>query len=30
LADEDVRAAIALAAAFAQEDLPLTEIPVKR
>jgi uncharacterized protein (DUF433 family) len=30
LADEDVRAAIAFAAASAQEDLPLTEIPVKR
>ena len=30
LADEDVRAAIAFAAASAQEDLPLTEISVKR
>lgn len=30
LSEEDVRAAIAFAAASAQEDLPLTEIPVKR
>jgi uncharacterized protein (DUF433 family) len=30
LVDEDVRAAIAFAAASAQEDLPLAEIPVKR
>lgn len=30
LAEEDVRAAIAFAAASAQEDLPLAEIPVKR
>ena len=30
LAEEDVRAAIAFAAASAQEDLPLPEIPVKR
>lgn len=30
LSDEDVRAAIAFAAASAQEDLPLAESPVKR
>ena len=30
LIEEDVRAAIAFAAASAQEDLPLAEIPVKR
>ena len=30
LADEDVRAAIAFAAASAQEGLPLVETPVKR
>lgn len=30
LAEDDVRAAIAFAAASAQEDLPLAEIPVKR
>jgi uncharacterized protein (DUF433 family) len=30
LMEEDVRAAIAFAAASAQEDLPLAEIPVKR
>lgn len=30
LAEEDVRAAIAFAAASAQEDLPVTETPVKR
>jgi uncharacterized protein (DUF433 family) len=30
LAEEDVRAAIAFAAASAQEDLPLAEIPVKQ
>ena len=30
LSEEDVRAAIAFAAASAQEDLPVTEIPVKR
>ena len=30
LTDEDVRAAIAFAAASAQEDLPLAETPVKR
>ena len=30
LSEEDVRAAIAFAAASAQEDLPLTEMPVKR
>jgi uncharacterized protein (DUF433 family) len=30
LAEVDVRAAIAFAAASAQEDLPLAEIPVKR
>lgn len=30
LVEEDVRAAIAFAAASAQEDLPLPEIPVKR
>jgi uncharacterized protein (DUF433 family) len=30
LAEEDVRAAIAFAAASAREDLPLAEIPVKR
>lgn len=30
LSEDDVRAAIAFAAASAQEDLPLTEIPVKR
>jgi uncharacterized protein (DUF433 family) len=30
LAEQDVLAAIAFAAASAQEDLPLTEIPVKR
>ncbi len=30
LGEEDVRAAIAFAAASAQEDLPLPEIPVKR
>lgn len=30
LSEEDVRAVIAFAAASAQEDLPLAEIPVKR
>lgn len=30
LSEEDVRAAIAFAAASAQEDLPLAESPVKR
>ena len=30
LSEEDVRAAIAFAAASAQEDLPLLETPVKR
>ena len=30
LCEEDVRAAIAFAAASAQEDLPLAETPVKR
>ena len=30
LAEEDVRAAIAFAAASAQEDLPLVETPIKR
>lgn len=30
LAEDDVRAAIVFAAASAQEDLPLAEIPVKR
>jgi len=30
LSEEDVRAAIAFAATSAQEDLPLTELPVKR
>jgi uncharacterized protein (DUF433 family) len=30
LTEEDVRAAIAFAAASAQEDLPLAETPVKR
>ena len=30
LSEQDVLAAIAFAAASAQEDLPLTEIPVKR
>jgi uncharacterized protein (DUF433 family) len=30
LSEEDVRAAIAFAAASAQEDLPLTEVPFKR
>jgi len=30
LTEEDVRAAIAFAAASAQEDLPLVETPVKR
>jgi uncharacterized protein (DUF433 family) len=30
LAEEDVRAVIAFAAASAQEDLPLVETPVKR
>ncbi len=30
LCEEDVRAAIAFAAASAQEDLPLVETPVKR
>ncbi len=30
LSEEDVRAAIAFAAASAQEDLPLVETPVKR
>lgn len=30
LCEEDVRAAIAFAAASAQEDLPLAESPVKR
>lgn len=30
LSEDDVRAAIAFAAASAQEDLPVTEIPVKR
>jgi uncharacterized protein (DUF433 family) len=30
LSDEDIRAAIAFAAASAQEDFPLAEIPVKR
>jgi uncharacterized protein (DUF433 family) len=30
LSEEDIRAAIAFAAASAQEDLPLVETPVKR
>lgn len=30
LSEEDVRAAIAFAAASAQEDLPLAELPIKR
>ena len=30
LSEEDVRAAIAFAAASAQEDLPMAETPVKR
>ena len=30
LSEEDVRAAIAFAAASAQEDLPLAEAPIKR
>lgn len=30
LREEDVRAAIAFAAASAQEDLPLAELPIKR
>jgi len=30
LSEEDVRAAIAFAAISAQEDLPITEVPVKR
>ncbi len=30
LIEEDVRAAIAFAAASAQEDLPVAEVPVKR
>jgi uncharacterized protein (DUF433 family) len=30
LCDADVRAAIAFAAASAEEDLPLTEAPIKR
>jgi hypothetical protein len=30
LSEEDVRAAIAFAAASAQEDLPVAEVPVKR
>lgn len=30
LTEEHVRAAIAFAAASAQEDLPVTEVPVKR
>jgi uncharacterized protein (DUF433 family) len=30
LSEEDVRAAIAFAAASAQEDLPLTELPIQR
>ena len=30
LSEEDVRAAIAFAAASAQEDLPVAEIPIKR
>ena len=30
LSEEDVRAAIAFAAASAQEDLPLVEMPIKR
>ena len=30
LSEEDVRAAIAVAAASAQEDLPLAEAPIKR
>ena len=30
LSEEDVRAAVAFAAASAQEDLPLVETPVKR
>ena len=30
LSDEDVRAAIAFAAASAQEDLPVAELPLKR
>lgn len=30
LSEEDVRAAIAFAAASAQEDLPLVETPIKR
>ena len=30
LSEDDVRAAIAFAAASAEEDVPVTEIPVKR
>ena len=30
LSEDDVRAAIAFAAASAQEDLPVSEVPVKR
>jgi uncharacterized protein (DUF433 family) len=30
LSEEDIRAAIAFAAASAQEDLPLVEIPIRR
>ncbi len=30
LSEQDVQAAIAFAAASAQEDLPLSEVPVKR
>jgi uncharacterized protein (DUF433 family) len=30
LAEEDVRAAIAFAATSAQEDLPVSELPIKR
>ena len=30
LSEEDVRAAIALVATSAQEDLPLAELPIKR
>ena len=30
LSEEDVRAAIAFAATSAQEDLPLTELPIQR
>lgn len=30
LAEDDIRAAIAFAAASAQEDLPLVEIPIRR